>query len=419
MPEATLVDIGLFILLMVILVGPFLWTAIERNLELFLFIMGVVAATMAGAWSKALLLDAIVEPILKGIVPAVFLAGLVFHYGKISIQKAMDRVQKKIPLKVIVFVVVVGLGFLSSIITAIIAALFLVELVHYIPLNRKNRIELVIIACFSIGLGAALTPLGEPLSTIVISKLQGPPYNADFFFLIKTFGIYIVPGIIFFGILSVIFVRGKRPRILQFISLPDDFDAEENEAGLLSNVIPKPITAQRRKAEKTNLTKDRLIKCSKNGKEFEPDRAKGKSAKTVKEREKPEPLVDVPVRVLKVYLFVMALIFLGAGMEILVNKYFTLVPAMGLYWVNMLSAVLDNATLSAAEVGPTLTLVQIKSVLMGLLIAGGMLIPGNIPNIIAAHKLRIKSKEWARVGIPLGLGVMLFYFVWLYFIPFP
>jgi predicted cation transporter len=106
-------------------------------------------------------------------------------------------------------------------------------------------------------------------------------------------------------------------------------------------------------------------------------------------------------------------------MTVLVEKYFMQVPAMGLYWVNMLSAVLDNATLAAAEVGPALSLMQVKATLMALLVSGGMLIPGNIPNIIAAHKLKIKSKEWARVGIPLGLLLMLFYFVWLFFIPFP
>jgi predicted cation transporter len=36
-----------------------------------------------------------------------------------------------------------------------------------------------------------------------------------------------------------------------------------------------------------------------------------------------------------------------------------------------------------------------------------MLIPGNIPNIIAAHALKIKSTEWAKLGVPLGLVVML------------
>ncbi len=74
----------------------------------------------------------------------------------------------------------------------------------------------------------------------------------------------------------------------------------------------------------------------------------------------------------------------------------------------MVSAILDNATLTAAEIGPSLTEPQIKSALLGLLISGGMLIPGNIPNIIAAHALKIKSTEWARLGVPLGFVFMAF-----------
>ena len=49
--------------------------------------------------------------------------------------------------------------------------------------------------------------------------------------------------------------------------------------------------------------------------------------------------------------------------------------------------------------------------LASLLISGGMLIPGNIPNIITAGKLKISSREWARLGMPLGLLVMTVYFV--------
>jgi predicted cation transporter len=63
--------------------------------------------------------------------------------------------------------------------------------------------------------------------------------------------------------------------------------------------------------------------------------------------------------------------------------------------------------LAAAEIGPSLSSAQIKSALFGLLISGGMLIPGNIPNIIAAHALRIKSTEWAQLGVPLGVVIMI------------
>jgi len=60
------------------------------------------------------------------------------------------------------------------------------------------------------------------------------------------------------------------------------------------------------------------------------------------------------------------------------------------------------------------SLMQIKSALMGLLISGGMLIPGNIPNIVAAGRLGIRSKEWARIGVPMGLVLMIVYFALLF-----
>jgi predicted cation transporter len=119
-----------------------------------------------------------------------------------------------------------------------------------------------------------------------------------------------------------------------------------------------------------------------------------------------EKLSEVFLRGIKVYIFVMALIFLGAGFKPLIDAYLTKVSSQALFWLNMVSAVLDNATLAAAEIGPSLGETQIKSALLGLLISGGMLIPGNIPNIIAAHALHIKSTEWAKLGVPLGLVVM-------------
>jgi predicted cation transporter len=368
----TSVDIGLFVIVLMVLVGPFLVKKIEHNLEAFLFVMGVLAVTLSGleskavlagigyspeqiaevGWNMTIITEAVTEPIVKGIVPAVLIAGLIFHYGRSKAQSGMAAILDKVSIKVIVLLVVIILGLASSIITAIIASLLLVELLNCMPLDRNTKINVVIIACFSIGLGAVLTPIGEPLSTIAITKLQGPPYNAGFFFLFNRLAVYIIPGILAMGILSIFFT-GK------------------------------------------------------------------KSKETCKQVEEvSEGLRDVVVRAVKVYIFVMALLLLGGGMKIVIDKYLLGVPSFILYWVNMISAILDNATLTAAELSPAMELTQIQAVLMGLLISGGMLIPGNIPNIISAGKLGITSKEWARLGVPLGLILMGLYFVWIFYIPF-
>lgn len=102
---------------------------------------------------------------------------------------------------------------------------------------------------------------------------------------------------------------------------------------------------------------------------------------------------------------------LGEGMKPLIIWYVVHVPSWMLYWINMVSAVLDNATLTAMEIGPTMQLSQITGIIMGLLIAGGMLIPGNIPNIVAAGRLKISMKEWGVIGVPIGLVILIVYFL--------
>ncbi len=333
-----MVFLGLFVILALVLFIPFFIKQAESNLEIFLFTMACIAVTITSQWSKSLLQEALAEP-LK-ITVAVFIAGFLFKFLQKPIAHNVNRIADTIGIKPFVFLVIVILGFLSSVITAIIAALVLVEITSYLKLDRKNEVFLVILACFSIGFGAALTPIGEPLSTIVIAKLKGAPYHADFFFLFRRLWVFIVPGIIFLGLFGAILMPYKYRKA----------------SGL--------------------------------------------------EAEKEEDLKDISLRTIKVYLFVMALVFLGKGFKPLIESYISTIPYQGLYWLNMISAILDNATLAAAEIGPAMNLLQIKSALLGLLIAGGMLIPGNIPNIIAAGKLKIRSSEWVKFGLPLGLVIM-------------
>ncbi|MBQ8033354.1 MAG: DUF1646 family protein, partial [Elusimicrobiaceae bacterium] len=51
---------------------------------------------------------------------------------------------------------------------------------------------------------------------------------------------------------------------------------------------------------------------------------------------------------------------------------------------------------------------------IGLAAFGSMLVQGNLPNIVAAEKLGIKSREWAAIAVPTGLVLMASYFVLLW-----
>jgi predicted cation transporter len=347
----TNVDIYLTVIALLVLIFPFKVKIVEQNLEVFLFIMGAAAVTVTSKWTMEVVMTAAEEPVIKGIVPAVLVAGFLFLYGQKAFKSFMDGLVKKMNLGVIIFVSTFVLGLICSVITAIISSLFLCEIANTLPLDRKNKINYVIIACFAIGLGAVLTPLGEPLSTIAIAKLQGAPLydggpgNAGFFYLFDQLGILIILGVLLCSIFAMYYI--------------------------------KPTTG---KVEQMGSTEEGSVK-------------------------------EVIIRTLKVYAFVAALFLLGAGMEVLIFKYFTKIPDYVLFWVNMISAILDNATLTAAEISKALTQRQINAALYGLLISGGMLIPGNIPNIISAGKLGITSSEWAKLGVPFGLVLNALYFV--------
>lgn len=329
--------VGLMIILILVLFLPFTIKAIEEHLEEFLFAMGIFAAIISGVLDRPLILKAIEDPV--HITLAVLIAGIVFKWLQTPIENGMMRAKQAIPIRFFLAFIVVFLGLISSIITAIIAAIILVIIASVLRLDRQSEVRFVILACFAIGLGASLTPVGEPLSTIAVSKL-----NEDFFFLLRLIGSKVIPAVIIFGLLAAILIK------------PQEQD------------------------------------------------------KHSKKKELKEGYREIFTRSFKIYLFVMGLTMLGAGFEPLITAYLLDLSPAFLYWLNMISAILDNATLAAAEISPAMDHESIKAILLGLLISGGMLIPGNIPNIIAAGKLKITSKEWASFGVPIGLLSMIVYF---------
>jgi len=348
----TTTELGLMAIILMVFLLPFIFKMIAGNLELFLLVMGILAVTIAGRWSLGLLLASVTDPVSKGIVPAVLIAGLIFFYGKSHLDSWVAWILDRYPLKVVIFVTVVLLGLICSITTAIIASLLLVELIAIIPMDHGTRIKVVVAGCFSISMGMVLTPVAEPLALLAETLLQGPPYYAGFFFLFNNLAFYIIPGCLAMGVLASMFVKTA-------------CDPEEAE-------------------------------CAPKG----------------------ETLEEVFKRAGRIYLFVIALLLLGNGLDVMIDHYLVQVPPQILYWINMLSAILDNATLTASEITPMMSLEQIKAMLMGLLISGGMLIPGNIANIVAANKLNITSREWSRLAVPLGFTLMAIYFVWIFYIPF-
>ena len=340
-------DIFLILIILLVLILPLTVHKVEENLELFLFICGVSAVSISGVWSWHLLLEAATEPIK--ITAAVIILGFLFKRFSWLIQKRQMQLVEKIGFKWFMFLCIIVLGFMSSIITAIIAAIMLSEFVGtlFLGLKKESKVRFVVLACFAIGIGAAFTPVGEPLATIVISKLSGEPHNADFFFLLKLLGPWLAPSIILMAALSFFLVKQEK-----FKEQVEDIDPGESYKG-------------------------------------------------------------IAFRGIKVYFFIAALVFLGQGLLPLALKTILKLPDGALYWANSISAILDNATLAAIEIVPDMESRTLLFLLTGLILAGGLLVPGNIPNIICAGKLKIKNSEWAKFAVPLGLVFMVIYFVLL------
>jgi predicted cation transporter len=346
----------LTILLAATFILPIISKKVEENLELFLFIIGVSAAITSGVLNEELIFKIVQNKFMYVIAFAVLIGGLLFKILNEHIKNAIEYILRHVPLKVFIFLLIVVIGLLSSLITAIVAALLLVEIVSVLPISRKNKINIDIVACFSIGLGAVLTPIGEPLSTIIVSRL-----GVDFWFLLEQLGVYIIPGIFILGIIGVWYGVDEK----NGIGYTEKVDMQEAAIG---------------------------------------------------EVEIEESFQVIIVRAIKILLFIISLELIGEGFKPIIDTYIIHLDTRYLYWVNMSSAVLDNATLAAAEVSLEMTQLQIKAVLMGLLISGGMMIPGNIPNIISAGKLKIKSIEWIKLGVPLGMAIMIIYYVILFVI---
>jgi predicted cation transporter len=322
----------------VLLVGPLAVRWIERNLEIFCLGVGVAATVCAGGASRHTLRLAAVEPI--GITAAVIVAGFIFKWTREWIDRTLAPMRARVARPILVAASVFVLAALAGFITAIVAALVMVEVMGLLRLGGEARTRVAVAACFSIGLGAALTPVGEPLSALAAGAL-----GLGFTGLARLLGLYVVPGIAACAVLAGYFARG----------------------------------------------------------DYHP----GRPGPHVRETAGQILLMGA-----RVFGFVAGLILISEAYAPLARRYLPGIGDAALYWGNTISAVLDNATLVALEVHG-MTLDRAREAIIALLVSGGMLVPGNIPNVVIAGSLRISSRKWAAVGLPIGLAMLGIYFALL------
>jgi len=319
------------LIIVVVLLGPVFIEAIERNVELFFLLIGVLTACIMRQFDAALVKAALTEPLSFTVAVLVF--GAIFRLLRDYIDQLLRRVIRLLDPRILCFCLAIVLGFLAAFITPVVSAFVFVEAVSLLRCDRRAEVAGTVFACFAIGFGAGLTPLGMPGIAIVLRSL-----HADFWYLIHLLGPFVVVGVPLAAV-PILF--------LPFAS-SEPLDATQEKDSWRTVLLIRPG---------------------------------------------------------KVYVFIVGLVALSDGLRPVVNAYIHRLPEGLLFWMNTLSAVVNNSTLAAVEISPSLSINQQRAALLGLLISGGALVTGNIPNIVAASRLGITSREWAKIG--LGTGVLL------------
>jgi predicted cation transporter len=126
-----------------LLLGPLTFGFIEENLEIYIFALGIAATLCGSGLGRDLILKTAREPI--PIAAAVVVAGIVFSLCRERLDRIFTRLRPRFSRMALTAAAVFLLAVVSSLITAIIAAVVLIELVGLLQLGgaRKNaRIRL-------------------------------------------------------------------------------------------------------------------------------------------------------------------------------------------------------------------------------------------------------------------------------------
>jgi predicted cation transporter len=333
-------EIAGLILLALLLFGPLSLNVIEHNIEAYFLVLGIIATAIGEGFSAHLIKGAVTEPVEISI--AVLVAGFLFRWLGPKLDSAFNTLRGRLSRAALAAISIFVIAMLSSLITAIVAALVLVQVIGLLHIDEARRPAVNVAACFAIGMGAALTPIGEPLSTLATFALK-----LEFFGLFKLLAPWVIPGVIATALLAGYLARGNY----------DNVAAVSGEEQGISTIISQAV---------------------------------------------------------KVFAFVAGLVLVSHAYAPIAKKYVAMLSNDALYWVNVISAALDNATLVALEVHD-MTLVRAREAIISLLISGGILIPGNIPNIVSAGGLKIGSATWAKIGVPIGIVLLGIYFALLKF----
>src|SRR5271168_3363062 len=190
------------VILVLLLFGPLAITKIEHNLELYCLGLGILATILGTGFTRDLISEALHEPVAISV--AVIVAALLFGWTRPALDRAFTHLRQRLSRPVLTAAAIFVIASISSLITAIVGALVLVEVIGLLQFTGDKRIRVTVAGCFAIGMGASLTPLGEPLSTLAARAL-----DLGFFGLFEMLAPWVFPGVLASSIVAGIFARGE------------------------------------------------------------------------------------------------------------------------------------------------------------------------------------------------------------------
>src|SRR5208282_1780573 len=109
---------------------------------------------------------ALTEPLSFTVAVLVF--GAAFRLLRDYLDQLLRRVVPVLGPRILCFCLAIILGFLAAFITPVVSALIFVEAISLLRCERRDEIAATVFACFAIGFGAGLTPLGMPGIAVVL-----------------------------------------------------------------------------------------------------------------------------------------------------------------------------------------------------------------------------------------------------------
>ena len=162
--------VALGVILAAVLLGPIFIEPIGRNIELFFLAVGLLTPILTATFGWPMLHELTSRPIMLTLAVLVF--GAAARLARPAFDLGIQRLRATVPARFIYPTLMLTLGLLSCVITAVIAALLLVEAIAILNVDRESEVAAVVLACFAIGLGSGFDGSRRPLAAIAIASLD-------------------------------------------------------------------------------------------------------------------------------------------------------------------------------------------------------------------------------------------------------